>query len=116
MSITYQDSTISMVNADQFISKGIGEVQIPTKLENNTLKQVLYIPSLSHNLLLVHALTKEGNDITFGCTSTIIITDENYNLTKISSAIGNLNYLHTDAKDYTHVITTMNINSYTLWH
>ena len=115
--ITPVNSNVSVADGYTLTSDGIRDVQISANLNNNMLQNVLYVPTLQHNLLLVHILTKEGNDVTFKRGGTVTLTNEDYvSMTIGTAAIDDLYHLTVNTNNSCTFTATTTTSDYTLWH
>ena len=92
-------------------SKHIGMIDISINGQETTLRNVLHVPGLRHNLLSVRALTKNGNDVVFKQNGDVELINGN-NSTKIGHAIGDVFQL----KMETAFSANVSNSDYTLWH
>src|SRR5436190_11991302 len=72
MNLKQEHSRVGVAKKDEFMtSKGTGIIE----LENCTLKNVMYVPDLSANLISVSAIAENGGKITF--TEDKVVVEKN---------------------------------------
>ena len=83
-----------------------------------TLRDVLHVPKLKHNLLSVRALTKERLDVSFRRDGMVLVADEDDKTYEIGHAVGDLYHLTMTTPEVYTVTTTTTTSQdpYTLWH
>ena len=109
--ITQNKSMISCANSQTLRSTHVGSVNLTDELN---LENVLCVPDLQHNLILVRALTKSRHRVIFENDGTVNINDvDNNSTTKIGHAIGDLFHLSMDKAYLANANGTF--DEYVLW-
>jgi len=113
-----KSTTVLCANDSEIDSTHVGTVNLELHDDdddenaNLTLRDVLLVPDLRHNLLSVRALNREGLDVSFRRDGTVLIADQDDISYEIGRAVGDL-YQLTTPKAYT---TSKKPESHVLWH
>jgi len=113
-----QNSCIASASSHNLKSMHIGTVDLDMGIQGTkVLHDVLHVPELRHNLLSVHALTKEGNDVIFKRDGKVELIDHDNNSQEIGHALGDLYQLATSATSSAFISeSSTTIDDYALWH
>ena len=109
--LTPENATITCANSQSISATHVGTVKLN---DSKTLKDVLLVPELQHNLISVSALTDEGDDITFMHKGTVLLNAMDDNPIQIGHAIGKLYHSETNLVSNKACLT--NVDDYMLWH